>query len=179
MDEFLYILFLVGWLAFTVYQQSQKKKRKEAARKIAMQEEETLEQDFDHQPLGGEPVEQPGVKAKSNTNFKSVLEEILLGEQISLETIPENEAQSLETIPANEYVDESEMPSNESRKKEDLSSRSEIENQSPESIQRMKDDLEKDMVLEEDTTEDESTAHYFNLRNAVIYAEILKPKYVN
>jgi len=172
MNEYLYILFLVAWLAFSVYQQSQKKKRKEAAKRVAMQEEDANEYDTQHQPVEDAYVERPVEGTKGKTDFKRALEEILLGEQISLETIPDEEAQSLETIPERGYVAENE-------KEAHTSAWSGMEKQSPESVAKMKDDLDKNMVLNEDTMEDESTEHYFNLRNAVIYAEILKPKYVN
>ncbi len=162
MDEFLYILFLVGWLAFTVYQQSQKKKRKEAARNLANARAEEQEDDIQVQDSSASHNAEPVEVVSSKPDFRKALEEILLGEQVSLETIPREEAQSLEVIPEKEFA--------ENNKLQDYS-------------QKLMDsdikELEGKIVFNEEDTYEESVQHYFNLRNAVIYAEILRPKYVN
>jgi hypothetical protein len=162
MDEFLYILFLVAWLAFTVYQQNQKKKRKEAARLLESEAIEEQENEYqvnvDSASYDSELVE----KVESKPDFRKTLEELLLGEQISLETISGEEAQSLEVIPEKEFVEE-----NKYQEYSEKMTDAEFEN------------LEKEMDLKEEDTNVESVGHYFNLRNAVIYAEILNPKYVN
>jgi hypothetical protein len=181
MDEYLYILVGILWIAFSFYQQSQKKKRQEAARRIALQEEDTIEQDMQVQQVQNAYFERPVEEVTGKTDFKRALEEILLGGQISLETIPKEEAQSLETIPENEYVQESKtgIYSQENEIKDVSPAWSEMGKRSKESVEEMQNELEETMVLQEDTTQDESMGHYFNLRNAVIYAEILNTKYVN
>jgi hypothetical protein len=162
MDEIFYILFLVGWLAFSIYQQNQKKKRKEAARNLANaaagKGENEIHSQEDTEPYKVTPVE----KVSSKPDFRKALEEILLGEQLNLETIPGDDAQSFEAIPEKEYPKENKY-----------------QKYSHELPDNSKEELEKEMVLQVEDTDQELTEHYFNLRNAVIYAEILKPKYVN
>ena len=162
MDEFLYILFLVGWLAFSIYQQNQKKKRKEAARNLAntqaSEKDEEYQSPHNTESLEAKPVE----KVSSKPDFKKVLEEILIGGQISPETIPVEEAQSIEAVTEKKYT-----------------VKNKYQKYSQELPDNNRDELEKEMVLQVEDTDKESAEHYFNLRNAVIYAEILKPKYVN
>jgi hypothetical protein len=169
MDEFLYILFLVGWLAFSIYQQNQKKKRKEAARDLANagaeEPEDGIQVQDDQALYEAEPVEEVNPKP----DFRKALEEILLGKQISLETIPQEEtqsldeeAQSLEVIPEKEFVREN--------KYQDYSKKM---------ADRDIEELEADIVVDEEDTNRKLVQHHFNLRNAIIYTEILRPKYVN
>jgi hypothetical protein len=181
MDEFLYILIGIAWLAFSFYQQSQKKKRQQDARRVAIERENASDQEMQQSRQQDDLIENPGAEVSKKTDFKRALEEILLGEQISLETIPDKEAQSLETITESEYLKESEteFPSRLAKAEEASLTWSGLEKRTPESVEQMKDELEKNMVLEEDNREEESVKHYFNLRDAIIYSEILKPKYVN
>ncbi len=162
MDEFLYILLLVGWLAFSVYQQSQKKKRKEAARNLANagadKDENKIQYQEDTEPYMVKPVE----KASSKPDFRRVLENVLLGGQISRETIPGEEAQPIEVTLEKEYPKKNKFQEY-SEKLGDIG----------------KEELEKEIIFQDEDTDNGSMEHYFNLRSAVIYAEILKPKYVN
>jgi len=164
MDEFLYILFLVGWLAFSVYQQSQKKKRKEALKQAADQQQADEGQAAQQEERSGNYTVVPEEKVQKKTDFRKTLEELLLGEEVSLETIPEEEAQSLEIIPEKEYVKENKY-----------------QKYSQEKLVEKWDEFERknEVVLKEDDKDKRALEHHFDLRNAVIYAEILNRKYVN
>ena len=183
MDDILYFLLLIGWLAFSFYQQSaKKKKQQEAQRKAEAREEEQGEISSPAERQQNRAPAEP-----SRPDFRKTLEEILLGGELSsLEEIPEQEAQSLETIPSkqenrnNRYQEfyDQEMSGN--------SIWYDKETESPEKLEEKIEELEKEMVLkEDDTLEDEvygpgvETSQWFDLRKAVIYAEILNAKYVN
>lgn len=184
MDDILYFLLLVGWLAFSFYQQSVKKKKKQEQMRAAQQmqqhqesgEEETYEQESEETsaPMTGE----------RSTNFKSVLEEILLGKQMSQEIVPENEAESLETIPEveNSLKDE-ESAGNIYQKYYD----NEIAGRGVKRVNKIEGELEgpeEEFALSEEHHRDEADAQTnevsnFNLRQAIIYSEILNRRYTN
>lgn len=177
MDDYVYFLLLIGWLAFSFYQQSVKKKKKQEQLRAAQQRQHENQ-------YGEEEVQTPDYSTKgqeARPNFKRTLQEILLGEQLSLENIPENEAQSLETIP--------------SHKEDDLNSRSENENifqkyYDEVMISNPDNDIEQApqenegiafglLSPEDGVFEDNKDENYFDLRKAVIYSEILNKRYAN
>ncbi len=162
MDEFLYILFLVGWLVFTVYQQSQKKKRKKAARNLAIARSEEDEDDIQVQDSSAPHKNVPAEEVRPKPEFRTALEEILLGEQVSLETIPREQVQTLAVIPEKKFAE-----------------RIKVQDYSKKLAESEIREVKEKIVFNEEDTYEESVQHYFNLRNAVIYAEILRPKYVN
>ncbi|MFP4469898.1 MAG: hypothetical protein ACLFPE_04410 [Bacteroidales bacterium] len=181
MDDFLYFLLLIGWLAFSFYQQSVKKKKQEEQRKAAARQKEQEGTAADESYEHVSETEQP------QPDFKKTLEEILLGGELSsLEDNPEQEAQSLETIPSNQENKANRYQEFYDRKMSGDSPWYDKKNESPDKLEEKIEQLEKEMVLqEEDTVEDATYAfevkqqQYFDLRKAVIYSEILNAKYVN
>lgn len=183
MDDILYFLLLIGWLAFSFYQQSaKKKKQQEAQRKSAATQEE---QEEISAPADGRQNRAPA--EPSRPDFRKTLEEILLGGELSsLEEIPEQEAQSLETIPSKQEKRDNRYQDFYNREVSSDSIWYDKDTESPEKLEEKIEELEKEMVLQEDDTlEDEAygpgveTSQWFDLRKAVIYAEILNAKYVN
>ncbi len=177
MDEYLYILFLVAWLAFSIYQQNQKKKRKEAAKKLARPQEHVEEYDIQQQQTQEQTIARPVGQEKPKPEYQKVLEEILLGKQISFETTPDEEVQSIEGSPFTEYPQENRYPKSfEKDTKKPLTnwSGSEIEY-----LEKETENIEKEIVMHGEEEENNLIEHHFNLRNAIIYSEILNRKYVN
>lgn len=180
MDDFLYVLLVIGWLAFSFYQQSAKKKKKaEQQRQAAMMQQ--AEQDDG--ASWHEESEEPAQSVKPD--FKSALEEILLGTQLN--TLADTPAETATKAP------EEKEPARPYRKYYDSEIREEPEwsedrLESPAlapMASRHKNNLppgqpEPDLEKSETSTTDESTrAYYFDLRRAMIYSEILNAKYVN
>ena len=178
MDEYLYILLLVAWLAFSIYQQNQKKKRKEAARKVAISQEHVDEHEIQQQVTQEPDFARPVEKAQTKPDFKNVLEEILLGKQISFETTPEEETQSSEEAPYTEYSQESKYPIS-FEKKDTKKPGTDWAKSDIKSLEKEMESLETEMVMHEEDEEINLSEHHFNLRNAIIYSEILNRKYVN
>ncbi|MBK6962629.1 MAG: hypothetical protein IPH20_01500 [Bacteroidales bacterium] len=163
MDDFLYIIIGVVWVAYSLYNNKQKQDRKKAAREAG----------------GNTPPEASPRKARS------ILEEILMGE-MRPEPIPaeieeveyeretravpvdkpvkkfKTEAESLEVIteevPANYFEHEY------ATRKDEKGNISEI-----------KAELKEE---EESEESDLRIAGEFDLKTAVIYAEILNPRYI-
>jgi len=180
MDNFLYILFIIGWIAFTIYQQNQKKKRKEAAL-MAHEASESLEKaeekqanDIIRQVLDATAAEVPVPEPKDVAGpvHTGNDEENFAERDVSLEVITETEAQSLEEIPADmleSYTETGEIAVE--KKFVDIKNVMEVD----------KDEKkrEKEIFLDEEEDALKRREFHFNLRNAVIYAEILNAKYVN
>lgn len=179
MNEYLYILFLVAWLAFSIYQQNQKKKRKEAAKVAANSQAHMDEHRIQQQETQGQTIARPVEQEQSKPEFQKALEEILLGKQISFETTQEEEAQTIvEETPYTKYSQESKYPRSfkekDTKKPGSNWSKSDIE-----SLEKDMDSIEKEIVMHEEEEEINLSEHHFNLRNAIIYSEILNRKYVN
>lgn len=179
MDDLLYFLLIIGWLAFSFYQQSVKKKRKQEAMEAARRQEMVEDQ----QGTMGEPMmqeEQPDRRR----NFVEDLERMLGGEAQSLEEIPEYEAQSLETIP--EPAQMTEIDENEEiniyQKYYDtrLAPVSEMQGKTEKMEDRrlrLQKEMEQQLQLVEIAEEPVSGTSHFDLRKAIIYSEILNRKY--
>lgn len=174
MDDFIYFLLVIGWLGYSFYKQSEKKKLRQAARQTAQQDYAV--------PAYTEPVitekEEAG-KRIMEPDFRKTLEEILLGDPLSLEEIPQNEAQSLEVIPEAAVSDENRFQKY---------SVSEIPIQSQSfGMERWRDykfgelgpESGEVSILKEEEIERIYFWEEFDLRRAVIYSEILQPKYVH
>ena len=191
MDDIIYFLLLVGWLAFSFYQQNAKKKKKleqmradEARRRNGGDAEESDEMHMEQQRESAYRTE-----AEPKKDYKSTLEEWLLGEQTSLESIPETEAQSLETIPEQPEIEnrydgfsgDQKLNVYQKYYDEEIAEQAAADfNLNPEKIENRIEELEEEMVLEENdrlenaVTEGET---YFDLRKAVIYSEIINRRY--
>ncbi len=183
MDNLIYFLLLIGWLAFSFYQQSLKKKKK--LEKMKADQERQMNQ------AEGVQYEENQTSASQETSaetyekkpdFKSVIENILLGEQISLEQIPEQEAQSFETIP--DTTTDSELENQQKniyQKYYDEQFNEKVDNTEVETIEKNKDKDEM-VVLNDDKYSDNSDDEIrrsINLREAIIYSEILNRRYTN
>ncbi len=169
MDDYIYFLLLIGWVAYSFYQQNEKKKRKKAEMEAAAAKQ-----------YSGADDEVVVVEKESETqpdkDFKSILEEFLndVGEEVELEPVESERQKSFKQ---------------ESRKMEDqhtgrfdfLNKASKgKELQSQKKIEEKIAALEKEMVLVEDENDsdaDKQRFNRFNLRDAVIYSEILTRKY--
>jgi len=183
MDDLIYFLLLIGWLAFSFYQQSVKKKKKLEKMKADQERQMNEEDNSQYEEMQTSEIqEDPVVINERKPNYKSVLEEILLGEQISLEQIPEEEAQSIETIP--KAVNDSKF---------DIQQKNVYQKYYDEQIDERSDSAEENTIeKEEDKGQmvvlnddeyaeniDEETLRHFNLREAIIYSEILNRRYTN
>nr|NQU91899.1 hypothetical protein [Bacteroidota bacterium] len=176
MDDYIYFLLLVGWLGYSLYRQSEKKKRNAAARNAASQtpEKDTLDYVTDQNKSGsqlGQEISKP--------DFRKTLEKILLGEELSLEEIPEEEAQSLETIP------EPVAPVSYNKYQEYYQKASVDQSGWQEKINDPFQDEDKSYELDygddfhDGENRNEECNKWFDLRKAVIYSEILSNKYVH
>ncbi len=191
MDDIIYFLLLVGWLAFSFYQQNAKKKKKleqmraEEARRgqsSDVGESEDVRMDWQHE-AGQDP------RTETKPEFKSKLEEWLLGEQISLEKIPETEAQSLETIPeqpeiGNRYdgfSDDQKPNVYQKYYDEEIAEQAAPDfNLNHKKTEDNEMELEDAMIFEGQSSPENTVIEgqtYFDLRRAVIYSEILNRRY--
>ena len=183
MDDLLYFLLLIAWLAFSFYQQSVKKKKKLEKMKADQERQRREEEESPYQE-DREPVTQssPAMADERKPDFKSVLEEIFLGEQISLEQIPEKEAQFSETV--SNSAPESDFDNqhrNIYQKYYDEQLQENLENTEVDEIDK-KEGSEEMLVLNNDEywdNNDDKTLGGFNLRQAIIYSEILNRRYTN
>jgi hypothetical protein len=184
MDDLLYFLLIIGWLAFSFYQQSVKKKRKqeelEAARRRALIEDEEAE---NRQQTYDEPAFETATTNRRR-DFAEELERMLTGEAQSLEEIPEHEEQSLESIPEmaqmTEVTEKEEI--NTYQKYYDAKLAPESAQQGmPERMEDRREELQQEinqkMQLVEIDEEPVYDASWFDLRKAVIYSEILNRRY--
>jgi hypothetical protein len=182
MDDLLYFLLIIGWLAFSFYQQSVKKKRKQEAMEAARRREMAQEQEMPYgQEVANEPLTQ---QPDHRRDFVEELERMLTGEMQSLEEIPEQEAQSLETIP--EEAQMTEIDGNEEiniyqkyydAKLAPVSAQQETPEISEDKQQEMQPVLEQELQLVEMAGAPVFSTSYFDLRRAVIYSEILNRRY--
>ncbi len=187
MDDFLYVLFIVGWLAFTIYQQNQKKKRRETQRLASEAHRDFSEEDAGTEEVYDDVPEQPVAQPKAKTHLTDMLEKLLSDDPI-LETNPADEAQSLEVIPGDT---ETPAPPQKVFRQDKEATYDENEHQKMKTAytgdtfswddNRENEDekQENEFFLEEDRNEISQREFYFNLRDAVIYNEILNAKYVN
>lgn len=171
MDDFLYFLLLIGWLGYSFYRQSEKKKKLLAKKR-----------EVESPPLNT-PAQYPGpsgnyqeTPVNTEPDFAKTLEEILLGknEIESLEEIPESEAQSLETIPepGNHYSDLNQRaPAIQTLWYNETAS---VINRSGREEELKEPEI---MLFEEDSVFAREDSNHFNLRLAVVYSEILNRKY--
>jgi hypothetical protein len=161
MDDILYILIGIAWVAYSFYSNKQKQDRKKAAREIQ-----------------GNPVPQP----TQVPTVKSILEEILMGEvksderpveakfeEFEPEYLPTTEAVSSETIRTEAEsleVIADEVPAN----------YFEMEYAAHSEGERVVSQFDHEPEIETDEPGSE-IARDFDLRTAVIYAEILNPRH--
>lgn len=170
MDDIIYFLLLIGWLGYSIYKQSEKKKKMLAQKKAL--EPEPYQQGT---PAAGPFSEERERPVIDEPDFAKTLEEILLGknEIESLEEIPETEVQSLESIPepVNQYAEYN---------KKDFSNQSFWYKEEPEVVRSTIEvpvEEPEPVAVEEDSGLLREELHHFKLRTAVVYSEILNRKY--
>lgn len=164
MEDYIYYLLLAGWLAFSFYQQSQKKKRRAAEIEAARARQE--------QQGNIEQEKQP------DSGFKKILEELLQVEQV------EEEIQSYEQRPvevAANFDDEAIAEKNKFQKYLESKLYREADSLETNSLEIGRQgnpifESEKDIFGMEEEMEvfENQKENVFNLRSAVIYSEILK-----
>lgn len=160
MDDFLYIIIGVLWVAYSLYSNKQKQDKKKAAREAQ----------------GGHTNQEP-------PPVRSLLEEILMGELKPVQRAPEIEAEEWEP----EYVNTPEAASLETIKTE-AESLEVISDEVPanyfEKEYAGRKEEHSDNFRAEKETDDETEEKgseivgNFDIRVAVIYAEILNPRYI-
>ena len=174
MEDILYFLMLAGWLAFSFYQQNEKKKRK----LVAKAEAERVQAERMREMTQTQQVDLPE-NFEPEKDFKKMLEEIL----------KEEHEEPLETVTAQEvtrnYDEEAVEDRNVYQKYLEsslLQERKSLETQY--GYDSMLDDkinlLQKEMQLKEEEElklAKKPALSHFNLRSAVIYSEILNRKY--
>jgi hypothetical protein len=185
MDDFLYVLFIIGWLAFSIYQQNLKKKRREAQRLASEAHNGISEEDASTEEIFDAETQQPEVQPAAKPGLTAMLEKLLSDEQ-PLEIIPEDEAQSLEVIPDEitplsktfPVQDDEEMPwKKEHQKMKSVFAKEALSGEDNKEKEDKKQ--ENEFFLQEDKSDFSQQEFYFNLRDAVIYNEVLNAKYVN
>jgi hypothetical protein len=171
MEDYIYFILLAGWLVYSFYQQDQKKKRR-AAELQAAKERQAQVQEYDEGLHEYEEVE------KGGTDFKSIFEQLLQGE----EEVPAYKPQPVEPIES--FDEEAIMESNEFQRylESDLMKERKLLEPFQSSQNRLEDKIESlqnEMILQEDDHEsiEKHDFRYFDLRKAVIYSEILNRKY--
>lgn len=160
MDDFLYIIIGIIWVVYSLYTNKQKQDKKRAMRDARS---------------GAPQAETPPVR--------SLLEEILMGELRPPQPRPEAEEEHYEpeyrpTIEANSsetIVTEAE--SQEEIREEVSASYFETQYANRKSGDDVERVTQKHILIEEDENMHETEAE-FDLKTAVIYAEILNPRYV-
>jgi hypothetical protein len=173
MDDFIYFLLVVGWLGYSIYKQSEKKKRQQVARQNEQQGSTVPEY-----PVPAETSETPTAKVPTGIDFRKTLEEILLGEQVSMEVIPESEVQSLEVIPEPAVSDENRFQERSFNETQVQQKWNEIMATSSGLSGENYRQSNEEAVLQEEEHEKAYFWDDFDLRKAILYSEILNPKYV-
>ncbi len=171
MDDFIYFLLVIGWLGYSFYKQSEKKKRQQAARNIEQQAGTMPEQST---PVFTEREE--SAEVPSQPDFRKTIEEFLLGEEQTLEQIPQNGPQSLEVIPEPAVSDENRYQkySNVETSQQSAWQQQIIVTDDKEAYRTGDANAACAFIEEEDRAD---LWEGFNLRKAVIYSEILNRKY--
>jgi hypothetical protein len=175
MDDLIYFLLVIGWLAFSFYQQAAKKKKaqsKNSAEEYDNSESYPYESEHEYESQEEEQKPQP--------DFKQMLEEILMGK----------EAQAEKPAPAFDQQKDLDIKEKKAVNKyqqyleEEVSDGPFISQEKIESLEERRAALENEMVVAE-KDDDDSESFYqdrdidFDLRKAVIYSEILNRRYAN
>lgn len=169
MEEIIYFLLIIGWLAYSFYQQNEKKKRRQAE----LQEAKFKEKQQHQQVEMGDARQG---NEQSDSTFKRLFEELLMDED---EEGLEYEAIEEETRPKVQKDEERNRYQGLMSKKTPDNDQGSLSIKSPEALAKKIAALEKEMVLQEDTEEPAEKQYIsdFDLRKAVIFSEILNRKY--
>lgn len=160
----------------------------------AARERELQQQEMDQEestPFGEErtmeerqPIEATAQQPKQEKDFKKTLEEILLGEEFVEAVKPKPVSNERRTIEADDERKSRQVPRRNIFQKyyddEMLEGSQETIENDPKKLEDRVEELEKEMVLEEDETVEESRDKIdFDLRKAIIYSEIINRRYTN
>jgi hypothetical protein len=175
MDDLIYFLLVIGWLAFSFYQQAAKKKK--AQMKNTREEYDNSESypyEVEHE------YETQEEERKPQPDFKQLLEEMLMGK----------EAQAAK--PTSEYDQQEDFDRKEKKEvniyqqylEEEVADGPFISQEKIESLEERRAALENEMVVAEKDDDDSESIYQdrdidFDLRKAVIYSEILNRRYAN
>jgi hypothetical protein len=172
MEDIIYFLLLIGWVVFSFYQQNEKKKRKKAQMEAARPQEQSDTEQY------GEMTEEDQ-ENDSDSGFKRIFEGLLSEEDDNEAEIEVAGEKNFRTQDREEKKNiyqrflEDDLAEEKTRQDE----RNKLESQKK--LEKKIEALEKDMVLHEEVEEEVSNQNvsWFNLRDAVIYSEILSRKY--
>lgn len=163
MDDFLYILIGIVWVVYSLYNNKQKQDRKKAAREMR-------------------ETSQPATPAKPK---RSLLEEILMGEVLQ---VPEPQEVTIEP-PVREFTrkvnsEEIDVRKTEAQSLELIAEEVPADYFEQEYTYRKEEKDDVSLIRDNlksgtETTDQETEIHEnFDLKTAVIYAEILNPRYI-
>ena len=155
-----------------------------AAREREEQQEEQDIEGYDERNMDRDyqPAEASSREKKPERDFKKTLEEILLGEEI-IEEVQSDPVQHYPKSERNQVnTDQVDGPKKNVYQKyydnEMLEGSLEDMDEEPQKLEDTIDELEEDMVLqEEDTIEEGDEKTDFDLRQAIIYSEIINRRY--
>lgn len=176
MDDLIYFLLVIGWLAFSFYQQAAKKKK--AQTKTAPREEYDDNESYPYEVE--QEYESQSEQQQPQPDFKQILEEILMGKEMQAE-------KTVSTQPQKEEMsrkEKKEVNIYQQYLEEEVSEGPFISEEKIESLEERRAALENEMVVAE-KDDDENSSFYqdrdidFDLRKAVIYSEILNRRYAN
>lgn len=172
MEDILYFLMLVGWLAFSFYQQNEKKKRR-----LAKAEAERVQAERMREMTQTQQVELPE-NFEQEKDFKKILEEILKDEhEEPLETVtPKEITRNYDEEAIEERnVYQKYLESSLLKERSSLETIFSYENTIDDKIES----LQNEILTSEEEPElaDNPVVSHFNLRSAIIYSEIMKRKF--
>lgn len=186
MDDFIYFLLLIAWLAFSFYQQSVKKKKRQEQMRAAREREQNKPQELTREDRvrEREPMPKQVRPQEKGQDFRRTLEEILMGEGFDEKEYNRPSRTEAEPTGRNQesIENESERKKNVYQKyydEEMLEGSQETENLEQEKLENKIEELEQEMTLterEKPMVKEESKS-CFDLRKAVIYSEILNRRY--
>jgi hypothetical protein len=183
MDDLLYFLLLIGWLAFSFYQQSVKKKKRQEEMRAAQERQQHMHEEPDHeQEYQTRSARTFDDERERTPDFKKTLEEILLGEQLmedDVEDEPVREENVRERFERNSTGNKHNIYQKyfDSQLAKDASASYAAE---PEKLEDKIEQLEEEMVLHEEDSVEERVGQEqprFDLRQAIIYSEIINRRY--
>jgi len=158
---------MIGWVVFSFYQQNEKKKRKKAQMEAARPQEQSDSEQY-------KEMTEQDQENDSDSEFKRIFESLLTEDEEEVAGEKNLRAQDPEEK-KNIYQRFLEDDLAEEKSRQDERNKLASQKKLEEKIEA----LEKDMVLHEEAGEEVSNQNvsWFNLRNAVIYSEILSRKY--
>lgn len=157
MENLIYILIGIAWVAYSLYSARQKAIQKQAGMPP-------------RGPSQSSPLPIPGNQGEGKSLFDEILREF------TGESRPVPQQVSQPTVPVKPKQPER-VASPASQKFEEYSGYKFVTTVNPDFPRNDEDDAIKTNILSKQSIKEDSIATNFNLREAVIYSELLKPKY--